>query len=178
MPWLGGKIGGMTKRAPKAKAHLPPGAGLSAVDLDDLQNPDRPRKLSDGKGLYLLVNPNGSRYWRLKYTYAGLPKMLSLGVYPLVGLVEARQLAVHIRAELAAGIDPSKARKDAKARARLRAMEAAAQTREPAAFLLSAAGSLIVELPGRKFSLNPVETKELRSFLGATSSVGASCHAD
>lgn len=41
----------------------------------------RPYKLSDQGGLYLLVHPNGGKYWRLKYRYLGKEKMLSLGVY-------------------------------------------------------------------------------------------------
>ena len=48
-------------------------------------------KLSDGGGLYLLVEPNGSRYWRMKYRVAGKEKRLSFGVYPTVSLANARQ---------------------------------------------------------------------------------------
>ena len=44
--------------------------------------PDKPYKLSDEKGLYLLINPNGAKYFRLKYRFAGKEKILALGVYP------------------------------------------------------------------------------------------------
>ena len=49
-------------------------------------------KLFDGGGLYLEVYPAGGRYWRLKYTYGGKDKRLSLGVYPEVSLAGAREL--------------------------------------------------------------------------------------
>ena len=51
----------------------------------------RDYKLSVEKGMYLLVKTNGSRYWRLKYRFAGKEKTLALGVYPEVSLVEARE---------------------------------------------------------------------------------------
>ncbi|MDG1986844.1 MAG: Arm DNA-binding domain-containing protein, partial [Halieaceae bacterium] len=50
----------------------------------------RQYKLSDGKGMYLLVTPNGCKYWRLKYRILGREKTLSLGVYPEISLADAR----------------------------------------------------------------------------------------
>lgn len=47
-------------------------------------------KLTDGEGLYLLVRPNGSKLWRMKYRYGGKEKLLSFGAYPAVSLAEAR----------------------------------------------------------------------------------------
>lgn len=52
---------------------------LTARQVDTSKPKDKPYKLSDGGGLYLLVNPNGSRYWRLKYRIAGKEKLLALG---------------------------------------------------------------------------------------------------
>lgn len=43
---------------------------------------ERPYKLADGGGLHLLVQPNGNKYWRLKYRHAGKEKLLSFGRYP------------------------------------------------------------------------------------------------
>jgi hypothetical protein len=54
---------------------------------------DKAFKLADEKGLFLLVHPNGSKYWRLKYRFAGKEKVLALGVYPEVRLAEARHLS-------------------------------------------------------------------------------------
>jgi integrase len=71
----------------------------------------RPRdtayKLSDGRGLSLLVNPNGSKWWRLRYRFYGREKMLSLGVYPDVPLKLARERCDDARKKIAAGQDPS-----------------------------------------------------------------------
>jgi hypothetical protein len=47
-------------------------------------------KLNDGGGLYLLLTPKGGKWWRLDYTFAGKRKTLSIGVYPDVGLADAR----------------------------------------------------------------------------------------
>jgi len=76
---------------------------------------DKAYKLSDEKGLFLLVNPNGSRWWRLKFRVAGKEKLLSLGVYPDVGLKDARQRRDDARKMLAEGIDPGAQRKAQKA---------------------------------------------------------------
>lgn len=48
-------------------------------------------KLTDGEGMYLLVHPNGSKYWRLNYRFQSKQKTLALGVYPLISLAEARE---------------------------------------------------------------------------------------
>ena len=52
---------------------------------------DKPRKLSDGGGLYLEVMPNGSKYWRLKYRVNNKEKRLAIGVFPAISLAEARE---------------------------------------------------------------------------------------
>jgi len=51
----------------------------------------KPYKMSDSAGLYLQVQPNGSKLWRLKYRYLGTEKKLSIGPYPEIGLAEARR---------------------------------------------------------------------------------------
>jgi integrase len=71
-------------------------------------------KVSDGDGLFLLVMPNGSKYWRLKYFFAGKEKLLALGVYPDVSLADARERRTQARKLLAAGNDPCEAKKEAK----------------------------------------------------------------
>lgn len=75
----------------------------------------KPYKLADGKGLVLLVNPDGSKWWRLRYTVDSKEKMLSLGVYPEVSLADARNKALEARKDVAKGIDPSEQRKASKA---------------------------------------------------------------
>ncbi|WP_366941772.1 Arm DNA-binding domain-containing protein [Asticcacaulis sp.] len=48
-------------------------------------------KLFDTGGLYLVVNPTGSKLWRLKYRYLGKEQLLAVGVYPTVSLKDARR---------------------------------------------------------------------------------------
>jgi integrase len=75
----------------------------------------KPCKLFDGGGLYLLVRPDGKRYWRLKYYVAGKEKLISLGVYPRVTLKTARRRATEAHAQIDDGQDPSVHRQEAKA---------------------------------------------------------------
>ena len=71
----------------------------------------KPYKLFDGDGLFLLVKPNGSRLWRLKYRIDGREKLLSVGTYPEVPLKTARERRDDARRLVAGGIDPSAKRK-------------------------------------------------------------------
>src|SRR5579859_4382899 len=74
----------------------------------------KPYKIADGDGLFLLVMPSGSKYWRLKYFFAGKEKVLALGVYPELTLADARERRSQARRVLAAGNDPGEAKKAAK----------------------------------------------------------------
>lgn len=84
---------------------------LNARQVDTAKPKDKPYKLSDGGGLYLLVNPTGARYWRLKYRVAGKEKLLSVGVYPDVSLADARAKRDEAKRLLAAGGDPGEEKK-------------------------------------------------------------------
>ena len=55
---------------------------------------EKARKLADGNGLTLLVHPNGSKYWQLRYTLHGKEKTLQMGFYPDMGLADARAPAL------------------------------------------------------------------------------------
>ncbi len=72
-------------------------------------------KLPDEKGLFLLVHPNGSKYWRQKYRYGGKEKVLAHGVYPDIGLKDARERRDAARKLLANDIDPGENKKVQKA---------------------------------------------------------------
>ena len=71
----------------------------------------RPKKLSDGGGLHVLIQPTGSKLWRFAYRFAGKQKTLALGVYPVVSLEEARRRREQAKTLLARSIDPSVQRK-------------------------------------------------------------------
>ena len=75
---------------------------------------DKPYKLSDKKGVFLLINPNGSKYFRMKYRFSGKEKTLALGVYPETTLKEARDRRDEARKQIATGIDPGENRKAVK----------------------------------------------------------------
>jgi integrase len=75
---------------------------------------DKPYKMADGGGLYLEVDPSGGKYWRFKYRFPK-EKRISLGVYPDVGLADARKERDKCRELLAKGIDPGVLRKAQKA---------------------------------------------------------------
>lgn len=137
---------------------------LSNTKITSIRPGDRPIKVTDEKGLFLLVNPNGSMYWRVRYRLAGREKSLSLGIYPSVSLKEARAERDAIRSMLASGIDPSANRKLEKA-AELASLTTAIR------FLLDSNGALSFALGKRHLSLSREETLELRLFLDATKGV-------
>jgi integrase len=95
--------------------------GLTAVAIRNAKPGEKPKRLFDGAGMYLEVMPNGSRYWRLKYRYAGKEKRLALGVFPEVTLADARGLRDSAREALRAGLDPGAEKKATKVRAVLNA---------------------------------------------------------
>ena len=88
---------------------------LTAAAIRNAQPGPKPRKLVDGRGLYLEVSPKGGKWWRLKYRFHGKEKRLSLGVYPDVSLKDARERRDAARKLLANDVDPSAARKAEKA---------------------------------------------------------------
>jgi integrase len=86
---------------------------LTAAALEALATPaGKGKKIFDGRGLFLFLAPNGLRSWRLKYRYAGKEQSLSLGRWPAVGLLQARQAAQEARDLLRQGVNPSTARKE------------------------------------------------------------------
>ena len=88
---------------------------LKDVSVKNAKPTDKDQRLNDGDGLYVLIKPNGAKWWRFDYTIEGKRKTLSLGVYPDVGLADARAKAGKAREKVAKGIDPSAIRKEAKA---------------------------------------------------------------
>lgn len=91
---------------------------LSDTAIRNARPRDKPYKLYDGAGLFLLVTPAGGRWWRLKFRLGGMEKLLSLGTYPTTGLKEARVRREDARKLIAQGIDPGAQRQAVKAAAR------------------------------------------------------------
>jgi integrase len=87
---------------------------LSDAKVRNAKPGAKPYKVSDGEGLFLLVAATGSKYWRLKYFFAGREKLLALGVYPEVSLGDAREHRAQARKILAAGNDPGVVKKETK----------------------------------------------------------------
>ena len=88
---------------------------LTDLEIRKAKHSDKPFRLSDEKGLFLLVHPNGSKYWRQKYRFGGKEKLLAFGVYPEVSLTEARERRDAARKLLANGADPGEVKKAQKA---------------------------------------------------------------
>lgn len=99
---------------------------LTDSKIRQLKAGEKDAKISDEKGLYLLIKPTGAKLWRVKYRFAGKEKLLALGSYPEISLKVAREKRDSARSQLANGIDPSELRKVNK----LRAKEASANSFE------------------------------------------------
>ena len=84
---------------------------LTDLEIRRSKPREKPYTLSDGNGLSLLVEPNGSKGWRFRYRFDGKPKMLSLGTYPTISLADARQKRDDAKKLVAAAINPSEVRK-------------------------------------------------------------------
>lgn len=87
---------------------------LTDIKVRTVKPLDKPFKLTDGEGMHLLINPNGSKYWRLQYRFGGKQKMLALGVYPTVTLADARKRREIAKKLISDGIDPAEKKKEDK----------------------------------------------------------------
>ena len=79
---------------------------LTELTVKKANPKEKQYKLADGEGMYLRVYPNGSKYWQLKYRFDGKQKTLSFGVWPEVGISEAREKRFEARKKIKQGIDP------------------------------------------------------------------------
>ena len=69
---------------------------------------EKPYNIFDGRGLYVLINPNGTKYWRMKYRIKGKEKLRSYGRFPEVPLEQVRKLAEKDLVLIRQDIDPIK----------------------------------------------------------------------
>jgi integrase len=79
---------------------------LSEMQVRKAQPQEKPYMIRDDDGLYIEIVPGGGKYWRLRYWVQGKEKKVSLGVYPRVGLREAREKRDAYKRDLANGVDP------------------------------------------------------------------------
>ena len=91
-----------------------PSDKLTELGLRKAKPSSKPKKFSDGGGLFLLLHPSGSKYWRMKYRFIGKEKLLAFGVWPEVSLTEARKKRNEAKQLLKSGKDPSAAKKNLK----------------------------------------------------------------
>jgi len=94
---------------------------LTDVQVRNARPRERVFKISDGGGLFLMVNPSGSKLWRLAYRFAGKQKTLAIGSYPVVTLQAARDERTEAKRLLLEGTDPSEAKKAEKRQRRIAA---------------------------------------------------------
>ena len=87
---------------------------LSDTTIRTIKPSSKDIRLFDNNGLYLIVKPNNSKWWRLDYSINRKRKTLSLGTYPLTSLADARRKALELKKLVAEGIDPSEIRKENK----------------------------------------------------------------
>lgn len=76
------------------------------TQIKNAKGKDKPYSLSDGLGLSLLINPNGSKWWRYRFQFHGKAKLMSLGTYPTLTLAEARRGLYEARGLVSEGINP------------------------------------------------------------------------
>ncbi|MDT8280414.1 MAG: integrase arm-type DNA-binding domain-containing protein [Erythrobacter sp.] len=94
---------------------------LTDTAIRNAKPKDKPYKVADSQGLYLLVNPRGSKLWRVKYRINGAERKLALGAYPEITLAEARAARDAARRQLAQSVDPNVAKRQARIEASMRA---------------------------------------------------------
>ncbi len=87
---------------------------LTELVIKKVKHKPKQFKLSDGGGLYLLVHPNGSKYWRFDFRFGGKQKSSSLGVWPGVTLAEARKIRNSAKKKINEGVNPIEERRKKK----------------------------------------------------------------
>ena len=135
---------------------------LTIQQIRQLQPAASKYKRGDGRGLCLLIHPNGGKYWRYSYRFEGKSKTLALGVYPAVSPEAARAGRDEARRLLVAGIDPTAVKRQA---AELKKAQAIAL---PTFRLSMTDGALNIQSKAKTMLLTAEQTAAVRAFLIAT----------
>ncbi len=155
---------------------------LNALKIKNAPPRAKPYKLFDGGGLFLLINPKGSKLWRLKYRFLGKEKVLSFGAFPEISLVKARRLREEARELLAEDKDPGEARKAAREQLiaerertfeKLTEMYLDKQEREGRAASTLKKNRWVLDMAGEEFGAKPVADIKAPTILKALRKVEA-----
>ena len=87
---------------------------LTATEIKSTKPKEKNYKLSDGRGLFLLIKPSGSKLWRLKYRFEGKEKEFAIGAYPTISLAKARSRREELKTLISDGVDPNEQKKQSK----------------------------------------------------------------
>lgn len=95
-------------------SHIPAFFMLNDTQIRKAKPAEKPYKLTDSNGLYIVINPNGSKLWRYRFKIDGKESVFSIGAYPEISLAEAREKRKEARLLVQQGINPVKDRADRK----------------------------------------------------------------
>lgn len=115
---------------------------------------EKPYKLADGEGLFLAIQPNGSKLWRMKYRFAGKENLLSFGQYPVVGIADAREKRLAAKKLIANGTDPAVQRRTDKREAIVAVRQTFGQVAEEYIERMEERGSAVATIDKTKWLLN------------------------
>jgi len=127
-----------------------------------LKPKERVYRHSLGEGLYLLVRPDGKKYWRLKYRFNGRDTTYAIGVFPRVTLIEAMKARALVKEALRQGIDPNREKRAEKEARRQPTSQSVLR------LAISSEDELTITMASGVLALNAYQTKALRGFLAAT----------
>jgi len=137
---------------------------LTDLLISEIKPQNKQLKLFDGGGLFLLINPNGTKWWRFKYHFGRKEKLLSFGTYPDVSLSEARALGDNASQLLSRGLDPSAVRKEEKAREKAKPLGGQSLTLPSVRILMD--GVIEIWKGHNVMRLDPDEAKFITGMLG------------
>ena len=121
-------------------------------------------KVADGSGLHLMVQPTGTKSWRMGFRFLGKEKAISFGQYPEISLKDARQLCLDTRRLITQGIDPVLLQRERHEQAM-----AARPITSKFQLRINDQGEMVIENSSRRLTLTVKQVAALRAFLIATS---------
>ena len=90
-------------------------ARLTDIQIKNTKPKEKPFRVATGRGLFLLVKPDGSKYWVMRYQFEGKENNISFGRYPEISITDAEKKATETHEQLAHGVNPSERKKAVKA---------------------------------------------------------------